>query len=585
MNTFALDFESYYDKSCSIKTLGPRGYFSHPDFDAYLMSIVGDEGTRFCGHPSEFDWNLLKDQRILSHNASFDQHLYIFGCLKGWFPSVEVAEWHCTADMVVYLGLARSLKDSSAAALGHKVDKSTRDNMSGKKWQAMPEDFQKEVIEYAIKDSELCLELWQKLSDKWPERERVISSVNRKVGFRGIPIDSAYLKESIEKTNVNLFNIEESIPWSGERSILSRIAFNDACRKEGLEPPASLALDDEDANEFLDTNSHLPWVNGVRNFRRINGLKRKLESFDSATMGDGRFYGNLMYFGGHTGRFSGSGGNLNLQNLPREEMFGVYLRNLIAPKEGRVLIAVDLSQIEVRTLCWLSKDTDTMAEIAASDDIYEAFAIRFGLWEKSKGSMKANDSSLRGKVKAMVLGCGYGCGPDKFSKVSGMELRDATKAVALYREKMRKVTALWKRLNEDIQLSINAQEEFTIDLPSNRSLRYGHIRTAMQKGKRQFVAMMNKYSKKTPVKIYGGLLSENASQALARDIFCDMLCKIDANGHEIIFHVHDEVVVECDADKAEESLRDIVSLMSTPPDWIPDIPLSAEGKILTKYEK
>jgi DNA polymerase len=266
-------------------------------------------------------------------------------------------------------------------------------------------------------------------------------------------------------------------------------------------------------------------------------------------------------------------------------MFGVYLRNLIAPKEGRVLIAVDLSQIEVRTLCWLSKDVDTMAEIAATDDIYEAFAIRFGLWAKDKGSMKANDSSLRGKVKAMVLGCGYGCGPDKFAKVSGMELRDAEKAVSLYREKMRKVTSYWKRLNEDIQLSINAEDEFTVDLPSNRSLRYGRIQTAMQFGKRQFVAMMSKYSKKVPVKIYGGLLSENASQALARDIFCDMLCKIDAAGHEIIFHVHDEVVIECDADKAEENLRNIISIMSTPPDWIPDIPLSAEGKILTKYEK
>jgi DNA polymerase len=166
-----------------------------------------------------------------------------------------------------------------------------------------------------------------------------------------------------------------------------------------------------------------------------------------------------------------------------------------------------------------------------------------------------------------------------------MALPDAEKAVALYREKMRKVTSYWKRLNEDIQLSINAGDEFTIDLPSNRSLRYGHIRTVMQFYKRQFIAMMNKYSKKVPVKIYGGLLSENASQALARDIFCDMLCKIDAAGHEIIFHVHDEVVIECDADKAEESLREIILIMSTPPDWIPDIPLSAEGKILTKYEK
>ena len=50
-------------------------------------------------------------------------------------------------------------------------------------------------------------------------------------------------------------------------------------------------------------------------------------------------------------------------------------------------------------------------------------------------------------------------------------------------------------------------------------------------------------------------------------------------------HVHDEVVVEVEEDKAEEALRDITEIMSTPPSWIPDLPLAAEGKILDCYEK
>ena len=49
--TYAVDFETYYDKNCSIKTLGTLGYFSHPDFDAYMVSVVGDEGTNFVGDP------------------------------------------------------------------------------------------------------------------------------------------------------------------------------------------------------------------------------------------------------------------------------------------------------------------------------------------------------------------------------------------------------------------------------------------------------------------------------------------------------------------------------------------------------
>jgi len=586
MKTYALDFESYYDKQCSITTFGPRGYFSHPNFDAYLMSVVGDDGTKFCGAPADFDWFLLNNNRILSHNASFDQHLYYYGVENKWWPAIDFAEWHCTADMVACLGLPRSLKNASSVVLGITVDKSTRDNMSGKKWSAMTADFQKEVIEYAIKDSDYCLELWQKLSDKWSERERKISLVNRKAVFNGIPINAELLHESIAGINQTLFNTEESIPWVGERPVLSRIAFNDECRKNGLEPPASLALDSDEANEFLDTNSgQYPWINAVRNYRRINSLKRKLESFDKATMDDGRFYGGLMYFGAHTGRFSGSGGNLNLQNLPRGEMFGVDLRSLIAPAKGYRLLAVDLSQIEVRTLCWLAEDKDTMAEIAASDDIYEAFAIRFGLWDKDKGSMRENDPKTRHMVKAIVLGCGYGCGPEKFALISKMDPLEAEGAVNLYRTKMKKVVSLWRKYNEDMGLSRDQEDEFSIDLPSGRSLNYGRLQAVSQKGRTQYVAMMNKHSKKMPVKVYGGLLAENASQALARDIFCDMLCRIHDAGLKIIFHVHDEVVLEVPEETANLDLQRVIKIMSTPPEWIPDIPLAAEGSILTKYTK
>ena len=101
MNTFAIDFETYYDKECSIKTLGAVGYFNHPLFDAYMVSVVGDEGTSFVGDPRDFDWSIIKGHRALSHNAPFDQSLYLHGVAKQWWPSVDYAEWLCTADLVV----------------------------------------------------------------------------------------------------------------------------------------------------------------------------------------------------------------------------------------------------------------------------------------------------------------------------------------------------------------------------------------------------------------------------------------------------------------------------------------------------
>ncbi len=587
MNTYALDYETYYDKSCSIKTLGTLGYFSHPEFDAYMVSVVGDDGTSFVGHPKDFEWQKLEGQRVLSHNASFDETLYLYGADKGWWPKVDCAEWHCTADMAAYCGKPRALKGAIADVLGVAIDKSTRDNMSSKRWESMTEDFQKEVMEYALKDSEYCLELWDKLSPEWPENERLVSRMNRRITQRGLPIDVELLKQQKDAITQKLFEVENTIPWINDAPILSRKAFNDECRKMGIEPPASLAMADEEANEWIRIHGgKYKWVNSVRNYRRINALKRKLEAFDHATMSDDRYYGGIMYFGAHTGRFSGSGGNLNLQNLPREELFGVNLRSLIRPKPGNRLVVVDLSQIEVRTLCWLAGDQKSLDAIRECSDIYEAFGNRFGLWDSSKGELKSLDPKLRHKVKTMVLGCGYGASAYRFASMSGMDLEEAKEAVGIYHDTMQKVVAYWNFLYRGLRPAHSKIYEYKIDLPSGRSLNYGILRTKLMDHRVVFFTdSIIKHSRKRTVNLWGGLLAENASQALARDIFVDIMLRLESAGFNIICHVHDEVVIEAKKDDAEETLAKVIDTMRTPPTWIPDIPLDAEGKVLERYEK
>jgi len=587
MKTFALDYETYYDKECSIRKLGFNCYFSHPDFDAYKLSVVGDDGTSFVGCPKkEFDWDLLKGQRVLSHNASFDESLYLFGARKGWWPLVDYAEWHCTADLVAYCGLPRSLKGATSALYDLEMDKSTRDNMAGKRWEDMDEDFKKEVDEYALKDSEYCLDLWQDLQGRWPEAEREISRINRLCMQRGVPIDGDALKVQKENINKKLFEAENTIPWIDNATPLSRKAFNEECRKMGLEPPVSLSMTDEDANAWIKEHGRkYKWIHAVRDFRRINSLKKKLESFDKATMSDGRYYGGLMYFGAHTGRFSGSGGNLNLQNLPRGELLGTNLRKLISAKKGSALVVADLAQIEVRTLCWLAEDSKALKVIEHSVDIYEGFASLFGLWDGEKGSLKEEDSKLRHKVKTMVLGCGYGVSANKFSLISGMPLEEAVTSVRLYRSYMKKVVSYWNHLQRQMHIAYSKKEAFALELPSGRRLNYGKIKTSIQNNRRSYTAMLTKGSKKVPVRLWGGLLAENLSQALARDVFADMLVRLEKAGLSTIFHVHDEFVIEIEGGSSQKSLDKVLEIMKTPPPWIPDIPLDAEGKIVTEYEK
>ena len=586
MNTYAVDFETYYDKECSIKTLGTRGYFNHYDFSAYMVSVVGDEGTSYVGHPKDFNWATLEGQRVLSHNASFDETLYLFGCEKNWWPRVEPAEWHCTADLAAYCGLPRSLKGATSELYDLKVDKSTRDNMKGKRWETMDPEFQAEVSEYALKDSELCLRLWKDLAPKWPEQEQLISKVNRRCAQRGIPIDTKLLVKQKEELAQKVFEAEQCIPWIDRAPTLSRNAFNEECRRNGLEPPHSLALSDEEANEWIRIHGKkYRWIESVRNFRRINALRRKLDSFDFATMADERYYGGIMYFGAHTGRFSGASGNLNLQNLPREEMFGCNLRNLIATTQDKRLIVADLSQIEVRTLCWLANDIDALDEIRASTDIYETFAIRFDLWDASNGPLKEKDPKLRHKVKTMVLGCGYGASSKKFALISNMNEAEAEEAVDLYRTKMHKVVSLWNQTQRGLYPAWYEGSDFTLDLPSGRELNYGRVKSILQDGRKNFVAMVTKGSRKTPISLYGGLLVENLSQALARDVFADILVRLDALGCKTVMHVHDEVVIEANKDDADQTLATVLDTMKTPPAWLPELPLDADGEILKRYKK
>lgn len=590
--TWAIDFETFFDKDCSVKKLGNLAYFNHPDFDAYLVTAHSSDGETFCGHPSDFDWTQLDACIVVSHNASFDETLYQWGRdNKGWKKAVYAA-WHCTADLCAYHALPRNLGMAAKAIYDLPVDKSIRDRMSGKRFEKLEEDKQEEFRKYAMEDARLCLFIWLDLSENWPCFERKVSDLNRTICRRGIEIDTDALTENLGALKHQLFEAENSIPWNGEKKLLSRPAFNEECRKVGIKPPASLAQDNPLAVVFTNKYAEeYPWIKAVQEWRRINSMLQKLEAFDRSILADGRYYGGIFYFGAHTGRFSGSGGNLNLQNLPRGEMFGVTMRNLIKSPEGKKLIVADLSQIEVRTLCHLAGDKAMLKEIAEADDIYETFAIRFGRWSKDKGSIKKNAPDLRHSVKQTVLGCGYQASGERYAAMESLTLEEGNEAVETYRKSMPKVVNYWGKLKGDLAVAADQGLDYTIELDSGRVLNYGKIKrmkdTTVGDGKVRwkYFATITKQGRPATVGLFGGKLAENASQALARDIFCDIMLRVADAGHAILFHVHDELVVEVDEEKAEEALAEILNIMSTPPAWLPTIPLAAEGKVLDVYEK
>ena len=89
----------------------------------------------------------------------------------------------------------------------------------------------------------------------------------------------------------------------------------------------------------------------------------------------------------------------------------------------------------------------------------------------------------------------------------------------------------------------------------------------------------------TPVSTWGGKLTENIVQAVARDVFADGLQRLEAKGHRIVWHVHDEVIIEAPEATADAALADVIATLSTPPTWATHLPLAAEGSVETAYTK
>jgi DNA polymerase len=87
------------------------------------------------------------------------------------------------------------------------------------------------------------------------------------------------------------------------------------------------------------------------------------------------------------------------------------------------------------------------------------------------------------------------------------------------------------------------------------------------------------------LKFWGGALTENLVQATARDVFMDRVIALHKANMPPILRVHDEAVCIFPDATAEEDLKKMISIMSTPPEWMPELPISAEGHLCQKYTK
>jgi len=619
----ALDFESFYDTTLSLKKMGVQEYLSQTE--VYLVSAYDGNGLSRVCHPNEFNWLDLHGRTIVSHNANFDAQVFTHLQQKGVIPRiVKPAEWNCTANLAAYCGAPRGLEGACRHFFGITASKDIRKRLRGKHWDLLKPEFRAQVIEYALNDSKNCWRIWQEYSEKWPALERLFSLLTLSMCAYGVQLDAEQLEESRSILDSQKMAALDKIPW---RPPLSYACFKQACDQEAITPPKSLAMADEECDAWMEMYSgRFPWVEAMRNYRRCNILNRKIDKMLSRQRGDGRMPFELKYWGSHTGRDSGSGG-VNMQNLPHGELYGVDLRSaIVAPPDMRLIVA-DLSQIEARILLTLVKDELTLDLIRGGQSPYEAHArATMGFSEpilpKTIGTYRL--------AKARVLALGYGAGWRKFNIMAYLPVylgRDAARVfsepvsksdvaafseyllrnekdkatrekwhnrtqeletewtnawliVNAYRKSNPRIVSLWGQIDGEIRKAVGQDWDFK--LPNGRSLRYRSIKETKEN---DLTCSIIRGDKEITVKIYGARIVENIVQAIARDIFMEACLRVHDAGYRIIMRIHDELVAEVLARVAEEARLQIESLMGASPAWLDRCPVSAEAKITEKYLK
>lgn len=326
----------------------------------------------------------------------------------------------------------------------------------------------------------------------------------------------------------------------------------------------------------------------------------------------------LNYYGAHTGRWSG-GNKLNLQNLPR----GGELRRAILAAMGYAIVVADSSQIEARVLAWLAGEEWLVDAFRAGRDIYSEFASEIygrhvdrkrpaknekGQFLNKDGKVVARKEDahfpdfLEGFVgKVSILGLGYGMGAMKFdltlrqgSMGPPVTLPDGMPAeiVQLYRRRNPKIVALWRKMDYIIFCMATGIEgtfgplsygKGYIRLPNGMFLLYQDLQgTYDDRGRLTDASYANRRGRS---KIYGGLLTENVVQALARVIIGEQMLAVDDAKIPIVTMSHDEIVALARLNQAEKVYQKMLKIMSTPPVWGRDIPLAAEGGWDVNYSK
>ena len=632
-----IDIETY--SSAPLPKCGVYCYCDAPDFEILLFSYAFDDEPvqtidLASGEtlPKEVV-SALEDPGIIkvAYNAQFER-VCLSRYLGHW---LDPRQWRCTMVMAAYLTLPGRLADA-AVALGtteKKMEegkdliryfsvpcKPTKTN--GGRTRNLPTDAPEKWAvyrQYNAQDVETERAI-RKALEKFPlpEQEWELYALDQQINDRGVRVDKKLVKNAIAVD-----------------AIFAQEACQRAKELTGLENPGSVNqlkawLADQDmpmgslAREIVQekaaqTDGIVAELLNLRLELSKTSVK-KYEAMARCACRDGRVHGLLQFYGANrTGRWAGR--LVQAQNLPQnhlpdlelardivkigdEELLDTLfasvpgtlselIRTAFIPKDGCRFLVADFSAIEARVLAWLANEEWVLEEFRGKGKIYEATASRmFHILQES--IVKGNPNyEYRQKGKQATLSCGYGGGVGALKAMGAkMPEEEMQPLVDAWRAANPNIVAFWSALDRAARTVIRKKtsarvgkvtlywqdDKMFMRLPSGRNLCYQSPHFTENRFGSDAIGYYapNAAGQMVVQETFGGKLAENATQAIARDILAHALLTLEKNGYPVIFHVHDEAVIEMPI--GQGSLEEACRLMAIAPDWAENLPLRADGE-------
>ncbi len=638
MKTLSIDIETYSDMD--IKKAGVYAYAESAAFTILLFAYKYDDEeikiidlTEIKTLPQFIINDLINPDVIkTAYNANFERV-----CLSRFLNiKLPIEEWRCTAVQASMLGLPNHLKDVAKALNldAQKDAKGTRlihyFSIPHKGIRRTPKDDPikwEEFKRYCIQDVKVESEIRKRLIKyPIPDKEQELYVIDQIINDRGIRVDERLIDSAIRFDAIytdickrSFDNLTEGVNPKSSKQVKEYL------NSIGIE---ALSVDKETIQSILDNTKD-------EKLKRILDLKLKLgktsikkyERMKSCICNDGCIRGLLQFYGAsRTGRWAGR--LVQVHNLPQNhldnlkevrslivngdydllemlydnipDVLSQLIRTAFIPSEGKKFIVCDFSAIEARVIAYLADEKWRIEVFETHGKIYEASASQ--MFKVPLESINKS-SPLRQKGKIAELALGYGGSVGALKQMGGIEMglkeNELQELVDSWRKANPNITRFWRIVEKSainavkgVSSSIDKGIIFNkkdgilfITLPSGRKLSYVQPKIVLNRfGSESIVYKGVNGTTKAweDIETYGGKLVENIVQAVARDCLAESIKRLHKRGYRIIFHVHDEVILETNKDVLVE---DIENIMAEPIEWAEGLNLSASGFETMFYKK